>query len=109
MQLSSNLIGRFAALSLQMIVDLVDQHTSLSMSSILKNDSVVNAALLAEQGFSVFLSSDPCRLGSRPQRGAGQEERGAGNPATRGCLHLSPLASRAKPCEHDEHGKALIG
>jgi len=48
------------------------------------------------QGFSVFLSSDLCRLGSRPQRGAGQEERGAGNPATRGCLHLSPLASIMK-------------
>src|SRR5581483_12014623 len=72
-------------------------------------DAMICAASLARHSRAFPFSSPPdsCCLGSRPQRGAGQGERGAGKAATRPCRHLSPLASRAWPCEHDENGKAL--
>ncbi|HZO75440.1 MAG TPA: hypothetical protein VFB60_24770 [Ktedonobacteraceae bacterium] len=72
-------------------------------------DAMICAASLARHSRAFPFSSPPdsCCLGSRPQRGAGQGERGAGNAASRRCRHLSPLASRAKLCEHDENGKAL--
>src|SRR5581483_1415687 len=77
------------------------RHQWLPTNIIRNFDGISTERLFIGQDFSVVLSSDSCRLGSRPQRGAGQEERGAGNPATRGCLHLSPLASRASAYEHN--------
>ena len=51
---------------------------------------------------------------ARRAKPCSQEERGAGNAASRGCLHLSPLAlppngarTQAAGVRGEEHGKAL--
>src|SRR5581483_5264008 len=63
-------------------------------------------ALCLRQGFQ-FSSPPTSADGIRAPNGA--QGKGGEVQTTRdaGCLHLSPLASRASPCEHDENRKAL--